>query len=948
MGDVSPRLRRVAVITTVSVILASGLAVAQEASIVGRVTDNSGGVLPGVTVTATSPALQVQTITVVTDERGEYRITPLPIGTYEVLYSLPGFHSIKREGLRLTVGFVLTMDMVLEVGSVTETVTVSGASPVVDVTSTAIRNELTRETMELTPTARDGLASILAQAPGVRTNLDVGGNQVGQVPSFRAFGQRGDSFSTLDGVLTTSSKASQSGNFYDYSALEETQVQVISNDVDVPVRGISVVAVLKSGSNQWHGSMFWGQTNDRLQGDNLDENLRAQGITAGGKLENRWDRGAELGGKIIENKLWFYGSSRFRLNAQTVLNSFKDDGSSVVNAERPGFATGKASYQLNSANRIDAFYQWQHRGNTAAGTSVFVPWESRYDQGVNVAVTGAKWQATPTPSLVTSFQYGLWDFRNWFDAQAAPGRVATLDLVTQFQTGASLRDGTRAHEWRHHSKGSVSWYRPDLFHGNHEFKGGFDQWSGSISRAMLSRGDYGNYVLLFNSGVPFQLRTLNQPVDPLSSSNYLALYVRDSWSIARRLTLNLGARFAHDHGFVPAQCREDAEPPEFGPARCQEHVDLNTWNSVAPRLYASYDVTGKGKTIIKGGWGRFDSMREIEEVAPFNSITPTETIWAWHDVNNDRAYQPGEVNLNPNGPDFVTVTTTGLVGPFADGVPNPDEKQSKLDQFSLSAERELMANFGIRVTGIYSRNFNTRRVLLIRRPYDTYNIPITNPDPGPDNRVGTADDPGTFVTYYDYPAALAGRQFEQRTWHNPPGHDQTFRSIELAASKRLSRGWQLMASYSATLNNAPFPEDSEFTPNNEINVADRTWEWLGKASGTYVFPKDITLSARYEHRSGTSQARQVQFRGGRQIPAIVLNVEPVGSIRLPNINLVDLRFEKGFRLSGAQVITLWLNVYNVLNVSTVTSWNVRSGANYLRPTGIVPPRIAEFSVQYRF
>ncbi len=943
------RWRAAACALTMVVASVSAAAGQQEAAIIGQVTDESGALLPGVTVTASSPALQVQSLTVVTDQTGEYRVSPLPIGTYEVTYSLSGFQGVRRPGLRLTVGFVAKVDAVLKVGSLEETVTVSGASPVVDVTSTGSSTRMTRETIEAIPTGRNGVISVLAQAPGVVANLDIGGNTAGDVPAIRAYGLTSEAQMTMDGILTSSSKTTQSGNFYDYSVFEETRVQAVTNEVDVPLRGVNITTVLKSGSNKLHMGAFLAQTNSNFQSQNFDDELAAQGVTqAGGKLLTRWDRSAEVGGKLVENRLWGYLSTRWRRSNETVTNVVKDDGSPGDQPSSQGWHTEKVTYHLSAKNQIDGFHQWQWKLNADSGPTAFIPWESRQDLEANVHVAGVRWQGTPTSSLVTSLQVGFWDFQNEYTAKAAPGRVATEDIVTLYRTGASQIAGTYAHERRNQATGTLTWYRPGLYRGNHELKAGFDYNGTYIRRSQLSRGDYGNYVLLYSNGAPFQIRTQNSPVDPKSASNYLAAYARDNWTIGRRLTLNLGARFVHDHGFVPEQCRPDSDPPAFGPATCQSRVDLASWNSVAPRLYASWDVSGGGKTVVKGGWGRFDHPREVEEVSPFNSLTPTVTTWTWRDLNGDRLYQPGEVDLSPNSRDFISSTPTSFAGSFSNGVINPDEKETKLDQFSVSLEHELMANFALRLTGMHTRNFNLRRVANADRPYSVFNIPISNLDPGPDGVLGTADDSGRTFTYYDYPAALAGQRFERSMYVTPPGQQQTFDTIEVSGEKRLSNRWQFMAAYSATKNHAPFAEELALNPNAEINASNETWEWVGKSSASYAFPLGLTASTRYEHRSGAAQARTVLFRGGKQIPTLVVTVDPIGSLRLPNINTVDVRLEKNFRVQGTHRISLWLNVYNALNSNAVTARTLRSGATYLRPTAFLSPRIAELSVQYRF
>jgi hypothetical protein len=169
-----------------------------------------------------------------------------------------------------------------------------------------------------------------------------------------------------------------------------------------------------------------------------------------------------------------------------------------------------------------------------------------------------------------------------------------------------------------------------------------------------------------------------------------------------------------------------------------------------------------------------------------------------------------------------------------------------------------------------------------------------------------------------------------------------------------------MASYAATKSDVPVVSglvqstvnaavrEGDFNPNAEINSSDRTWEWTAKASGTYTFPYDLSVAGNWEHRSGLSWARQVLFTGGVTIPSIVLNVEPIGSRRLPNTNVVDVRVEKKFPLPRGHNAAVRMNVYNVINASTVTSLVMRSGSTFLRPIAILDPRIAEFSVSYSF
>jgi hypothetical protein len=950
------------------VLAASRAAAAQPtaAAFVGQVTDESGGVLPGATVTATSPALQVPEVVVLTDSRGEYRLTPLPIGTYTLVYALSGFQTVRRENVRLTVGFVAQVDVKMQVGSLQESVTVSGASPIVDVTSAAPATMLTRETLELTPTSRNGIISLLAQVPSVRANLDVGGGTLGDPPTYRLHGMEAQSWVTLEGVLTTDAR--HGGNYFNYSAFDEARVQAASNEASVASRGVAVTMVTKSGGDTFHGSGLVGYENRHLQSNNIDSYLASQGITSGNPLMGQTDQGGDLGGRIRREKVWFYGAARYRNQDRQIVAAYRPDGSPREQYQGEVILDGKVSAQLNPSNRLIGFTHWSQKYTRSEGGQ-FNDWGSGNERccpPLRTYVNKLEWEMVHK-TIVTSLQFGGWgwtapinvknmDGSNvsiFTDAAHGNGLPATFDQVTLRVTGTDPSAGNFDVAKRYHTRAAMTWYRPDLLAGNHEFKVGLDYIRNQIGWEYYSRGSAGEYRLIFNNGVPFQIDTYNNPATPRTRAHHVGVYASDSWVIGRRLTLNLGARFGHDNAFIPAQCRAAGQ---FAPAACINEIDTAIWNSVSPRLYASYDLGTGLKTVLKGGWGRYSHVRTEDEILQLNPFVATITTYRWHDLNGNNAYDPGEVNLDPNGPDFLrsVVRDTGTL--TSNATLNPNEKQPGIDQLSVSLERELAGNLAVSVSAVHEHSYNEPRALNVLRPYSSYSIPITNPDPGPDGIVGTADDPGRTITYYEYPVAVAGRDFQRTILVDDPRSNERHDTLELTMTKRMANRWQLLASYSATKNHAlvakprgtAYFAPAALDPNTEFNSGDYTWEWLGRVSGIYRLPAGVSVSANYDHRSGIPTARQVLLRGGTTIPSITLNVDPLGSLRLPNTNVIDVRADKSFPIANRQRLSLRVNMFNALNANTVTSLTVLSGPSYLRPTGILGPRIVEFVASYDF
>jgi len=947
--------------------LCIGAAFAQSVSsgaIQGTVKDDSNAVLPGVTMTLTSPSLQVPQIVQVSDASGGYKFVDLPAGTYALKAELPGFATIVRDGLRLTVGFNASVDFVLKVGAMQETVTVSGQSPVVDVTSTSASVAFTKETLEAVPRGRD-LQNIIAMAPGVTPETpDVGGSTMANRQDISSYGVAAQPKLQVEGMNIAMGADMNTPIYFNDNTLEEVQIRTSGNDAEVSTPGISMVAILKSGGNTFHGSLAAASESPNLQSSNLNASLKAQGLSDTQPLKSFYDVAGDLGGRIIRDKLWFYGAASRQAKKQGLVGFVADagpDGAYLTGDEPIAYFgtsltqySAKLSYQISKNNRL--VYAWQ-RGTKAQpqnGAGRFVPLESTRDYKNPTAIQKAELQSAINPrvllNLIGGFAGYITDYdaaRSYARADAPPRR----DLDTGLRTGSHPLHQNKTRD-RYQTEDSVTFFPVRSFMGHHELKTGImiylDRSSDGYKDNLAC-----NCVLITDTinGVPetpSQIQIYNTPVTPADHEDTYAWYLKDSWRPTGSLTFNLGLRWERQHSYLPAQSYDGARDfPEVFPAGAFSKIDVQTFNRVVPRLGMAWDLGHQ--TVIKATFGEYNYILGDTYADVFNRNATANATFRWHDLNGDRLWQRGESNLSLAGgnPDFVSITSA------SNRVLNPDLNQPRTWETTASFERELAPSLAFRSMYVYRRLRDYLSNINTLRPYDAFNIPITRRDPGPDGVLGTGDDAGS-VTLFDYDRAFSGAAFVNSKTVNNTNSD-TFHSIEFTLTKRSSSRWMAQASY-FVVKNRDWVVGVFQSPNDEFFPVDETWSWAGNATASYRIPGDVMVSAFLQSRSGIKGQRTYQFRevdpdGGTRISQsknITLRLERAGARQLDAMNILNLRASKTFSVGGARRIGLDFDLFNALNAATPLSASFASGPTFGYVTDVVAARIARVGARFLF
>lgn len=940
--------------------------------ITGVVTDHTQAVLPGVAVTAASPAL-IQPQTTHTSEDGSYRFVGLPAGVYTLTFELPGFQPLRRENIRVVINTTLTVNAELPVGTLTEALTVSGESPVVDTSRTGVGTNFTKELLTEIPNARDIWAA-MSQAPGFHmTGYDVGGSHTGTQTGFITYGLSQQRTTRIEGINTTEGASANAG-YFDFGSFEEFQLGAAGNMADQDVPGASLNIMVKSGGDRFSGMWYSDWQGDRdflgidLIGDNVPDAFRTAGqrdddgffrasspLRRGNPIDRQYDLNGNIGGPIKKGRAWFFYS--YRLNDQYKYILGFDD---LAQSKLTNPYTVKVTYQLARGNQIIGYVNKREKLQALRNLGANVPVSASWFQASRNYPMKLEWTSVLGNRAFLDVIAARWlnffplrpqtEAGNFPADQFVPGRI-------ELTTGQYLDGGANSYyqdqkRYKPQFTATLSYSLSEWGRGTHDFKFGYE-WK--RDRRALLRDQPFDIFYRDRNGLPSEVALYNTTVEGINDVVLHSVYAQDSWKLSPRLTLNAGFRVDRYTDGWPEQNHTPNGIPVlsgatdpvlvnfFAPRTVEATVVART-TTVGPRIGFAYDPGGNGKSVIKGYYGRFYFNSADIIAGNQNPVGQAQLQYQFLDRNGNRLldgpHELGRLLRTTGGAGFVTV--------------DPDLKRPYGEEVSVHYERELREGLSGRASYVY-KNIRDDWAEVDLDRVGAYTIPITRTDPGPDGTAGTADDQQ--LSLLDRPAGVSSR----RTFTNPDEYDSDYHTVEFAAQRRFSGGWMLLTAFEHTwlkefygtfsttgeLGAAGNGKAFLWRPNQRRFGRESTTLWNYKLVGRYTLPWHFGLSGSYKLQSGRQWGRTLNV----SLPGAgseTIRVEPVDSNRAPNVHIVDLRFDRAFSLQRAGRLTAMIDMFNLFNLGTVTTFRTATAKNFKEVTSLLGPRIIRFGVRYEF
>jgi hypothetical protein len=957
-------------------------------SIAGIVRDESGAVLPGVTVEVSSPALIEKTRTAVTDGAGQYRIVSLTPGVYSVEFVLPGFSSVRREGIALTGTFIATVNADMKVGALEETITVSGQSPLVDVQSVARETVFSRETLDALPTAHN-VQAVAVLIPGVspgsvsgQSGRDVGGNTKLQQPTMMFRGQaqtvqRWDTFR-----LTNMGPGAATSFYVNDAATQELVYSTGAGTAEVAWPGLVIDMVPKDGGNQLHGYLFSDFTYSAWSASNLNSDLEARGIRQSPKVYKISDFNPAVGGPIVRDKLWFYAAYRYEIVDNSVADSYFDANPSPYiyqeDFNRPGHDSGnvpnisiRGTWQVTGKDKFTAWYNHQARSRPFNGIGPSITPDASRNQVFNLGDPSTfRWTRAQSNRLILEGGYGqaLTDY----DYLYQPHITSSKDREVIQNTAIYAINEQTTGKWHGAAPGGYSNYAATVrvgrvaanyVTGSHALKAGaeFHHGVGSTGSINWFTGDL---TMTFRNGLP-QAVTLRIPQAIEDGYREQQYYIQDQWTL-NRATINLGLRYDYHVGVV----NDSVLPPSrWNPSQAFDGFEVEHWKDLSPRLGIAYDLFGTGKTALKANYARylFPNYNEIaKQNNPQTTIGRTDTR-TWTDLNRDFTIYnaDGSVQSQELGP-----STNNNFGKLIQSTNTTDPRtlngwnaRHTTQEWQAIVQHELAPRVAVNA-GYYFRSFSNQTAVdntLIETTDFDGPFCITAPQ--------NADLPGgggyPVCGLYDIKPTALGRVQNNTTFaRDLGGITENYQGIEVGANVRLGAsflnfGLDLQRQLSDDCNIETAVDNPEaqfcrtvtpFRPDYKFSGA-YGLPWGLQVSGTYQLSPGPQITATWQApNSIIAPALGRNLSAGANATKTVQLMEP-GKVFSDHLNQVDVRLSKSLSF-GRYRVRLNANVYNLLNDAFVNSVNTTFSTSptsqFMRPTSILLGRLFKVGAQLDF
>ena len=968
------RLRLLILAAALSAVATSAAAQVDQGRLTGTVKDSQGAVLPGVSVTAKSPAL-IGTRTVVSEGAGTYSIASLPSGLYEIKFELAGFQTFTRGNVLLGLGQILTIDAQLQVASLQESVTVTGASPVVDMQNTKVGTDFTADKLVGVPTASD-IWSVLGQAAGVRmTGFDVGGSHKSQQTGYESFGIRNQNRVLNDGVDTTEGTGG-AGFYADYFANDEVAVAAAGGDVEMNTPGSAVVNTIKSGGNTVKMLNNLTYQQESWVADNIDGATAARGYTGQPNIKF-WEGHTDIGGPIKKDKVWFFGA----------YNHFKID--KVISGVPRGVATDlglfdnettKETYKASAKDTIVGYFQWGRKQKPNRGLSASAAPESAQPQDSVSWVIKGEHQRVWSNRLFTDLKVNLFGYDFPLGIKVDPAtRQPRFDSGTSFTTGAAW-DAFDLARQKPQVTVQATYYVPDRA-GSHDIKVGYEYVLDISKYAIDGRSGTTRYLDLNNGVDQIQFVDVGKNSDLNSSwsggnnrDQRHAGYAQDRWNVNDRTTITAGLRWDYQRPYYLAGKRDpiikDILPatvfngspasaalvgqPMFQ-AQSFPQGDIFTRNTFAPRLGVSYNVSGKGNTVLKGFYGRY-YYNYADAFSALNPAGANYKTFKFNDANGNRLYDgPQELGaFIASAGGTTTKADTNMKKPYA-------------DEYDASIEHQFWGESSVRVAYIRKNTHNEYTTIDLSR-VGNYTVPTVVPVVVRDFVTGVGATVN--LNLVDLPVGASGNNVVT----NVPDGQYKYDTLQFAFNKRFGTGLFIQTSYdyqwrdelrgggapgagvgssNTMANPTTSPLNSDvlaigFFNNGNPAVSNRqkSTNWQARLISRYAFAHDIGVAANFRIQSGFAYSR---IWTGNLPRAGIFRVfsENIDNNRTDTVPILDFRLDKRFRV-GRYRFTAMADLFNAANSNAVTNFVLVNGANFNKINATLDPRTFQLGMRFDF